>query len=173
MFDANQGAVADEVSNPSLGSAETRLRAAGGPLLDKELLRAQRVATDQLQQEDLDWLAKGFRAYLASEGRLPLERCLRLPTNDASRQRAIRDHWLRVAWKRVPGDLTPWCRSERLGDAINRFRATQWLRWKSLKTTSAAEGSMEAALLEAFKAHDRIPSTAMQLHNIAQQGASD
>jgi hypothetical protein len=142
-------------------------RAAANPALDNELLRAHRVASDNLDQEDVTWLAKGFSAYLANKGRIPLERCLRLPANEAACQRAIRDYWLRLAWRRVPGELSPWCRSEGLASAVKRFRATKWVRWSETRSLDIATGGLDEALLEAFRSHERIPSTAMQLHNIA------
>src|SRR5678810_1151962 len=66
--------------------------------LDRELSRAHRVASDSVEREDLDWLCRGFSAFLASGGKLPLERCLRLPTNERARRSARRDHWIRRAW---------------------------------------------------------------------------
>lgn len=145
------------------------LQAAPSPALDNELLRAHRVASDRLDQEDVTWLAKGFRAYLTNKGRIPLERCLRLPANEAACQRAIRDYWLRLAWRRVAGELSPWCRSESLSVAIRRFRATKWARWNETRSLDVAADSLDEALFEAFRSHERIPSTAMQLHNIAQE----
>jgi hypothetical protein len=144
-------------------------RLAASPALDNELLRAHRVASDNLDQDDVTWLSKGFRAYLANKGRIPLERCLRLPANEAACQRAIRDYWLRLAWRRVPGQLSPWCRSEGLASAIKRFRATKWARWNETNSLEVAADSLDEALLEAFRSHERIPSTAMQLHSIAQE----
>ena len=142
---------------------------ASSPTLDNELLRAHRVATDNLDQDDVTWLANGFRAYLTSKGRIPLERCLRLPANEAACQRAIRDYWLRLAWRRVSSELSPWCRSESLSVAIKRFRATKWVRWNETRSLDVSPDSLDEALFEAFRSHERIPSTAMQLHNIAQE----
>lgn len=136
--------------------------------MDHETQRAHRVACAGLRQDDLRWLARGFSAYLAGKGSVPLERCLRLPTNDAARQRAARDHWLRLAWSRSPSELSPWRRSESLAVAITRFRTTKWPRWKSMTAAPVDADSLDAALFEAFRSHDRIPSTPMQLHNIAQ-----
>ena len=170
MFEIMQAVAAERSVDGALDADD---QASGLSLLNRELLHANRVADHQLGRDETEWLAKGFRAYLAGKGRLSLERCLHLPSNDASRQRAVRDYWLRVAWTRVAGTLTPWCRSESLASAIKRFRTTQWIRWKDLKSAAAAEASLDEALLEAFRSHDRIPSTAMQLHNIAQHDACD
>jgi hypothetical protein len=41
------------------------------------------------------------------------------------------------------------------------------VRWRSLQAVPAEAGEVEAALYHAFRACERIPSTAMQLHNIA------
>ena len=80
----------------------------------RELLRAQRVANDSVEPEDLDWLCRGFSAFLACGGKLPLERCLRLPTNERALRRARRDHWLRRAWMLLDGTTSSWRRSEML-----------------------------------------------------------
>jgi hypothetical protein len=138
-----------------------------GPLLHEEFERAQRVASGQIAAEDLDWLSKGFAAYLANGGSLPLERCLRLPWKDGALRRACRDYWLRRAWKLVGLDLSPWRRSEMLALAVRTFSARHWTRWRNLQSAPAGATGLEMALFHAFRACDRVPATAMQLHNIA------
>ena len=138
-----------------------------GALLHEEFERAQRVATGQIGAQDLDWLSKGFAAFLANGGALPLERCLRLPWKDGALRRACRDYWLRRAWKLVAGELSPWRRSEMLATAVRGFASRQWMRWRSLQAAPAEATELEAALFHAFRACDRVPATAMQLHNIA------
>jgi hypothetical protein len=137
------------------------------PLLQLELERAQRVASGQVEAQDLDWLGKGFSAFLANGGAIPLERCLRLPWKDGALRRACRDYWLRRAWKLIAGDLSPWRRSEALAEAVRGFEAHHWTRWRSLQTVPVDAAQLEAALFHAFRSSDRIPTTAMQLHNIA------
>jgi hypothetical protein len=136
---------------------------------DDGLARAHRVADVCIGEEDLEWLSRGFRAYLASRGTVPLERCLRLPSGDAALARARRDHWLRQAWNAIGEQATPWRRSELLADTVNRFRSFTWPRWSSMNCAPQAASAVEAALFEAFRSHERVPSTAMQLHTIAQQ----
>lgn len=133
------------------------------------LARAQRIAGVQLQAGDVEWLSRGFRAYLASNGTVPLERCLRLPAGDGALRRARRDHWLRQAWDRIAGEVTPWQRSEKLAEAVHRFRSIRWPRWRALAACPESASVVDAALFEAFRAHERVPGTAMQLHNIALQ----
>ena len=135
--------------------------------LDLELSRAHRVATDNVEPEDLDWLCRGFSAFLASGGKLPLERCLRLPTNERALRRARRDHWLRRAWLQLEGVSSSWRRSERLAAEVHRFHVAKWPRWSSLHQAPADASALEEALFEAFRSHERVPGTAMQLHNIA------
>ena len=120
--------------------------------------------------EDLDWLCRGFSAFLASGGKLPLERCLRLPTNERALRRARRDHWLRRAWLQVEGVSSSWRRSERLAVEVHRFHVAKWPRWSSLHQAPAEASALEEALFEAFRSHERVPGTAMQLHNIAGHG---
>jgi hypothetical protein len=137
------------------------------PLLQEELERAQRVASGQISAEDLDWLSKGFSAFLANGGTLQLERCLRLPWKDGALRRACRDYWLRRAWKLAAPELSPWRRSELLAGLVRSFATRQWVRWRNLQSAPANAGELETALFYAFRSCERIPGTAMQLHNIA------
>ena len=107
------------------------------PLLQEELERAQRVASGQISAEDLDWLSKGFSAFLANGGSLQLERCLRLPWKDGDLRRACRDYWLRRAWKLAAPELSPWRRSELLAGLVRSFAARQWVRWRNLQSAPA------------------------------------
>jgi hypothetical protein len=161
MWSENNRLRADEAAAASL---PPRVQADG-------LARAHRIAGVQLEADDVEWLSRGFRAYLASNGTLPLERCLRLPTGDGALGRARRDHWLRQAWDRVGDHVTPWQRSEKLAEAVRRFRSILWPRWRALAASPSTASQVDAALFEAFRSHDRVPATAMQLHNIALQFA--
>jgi hypothetical protein len=140
----------------------------GWGLCDEELVRAQRIADEKPNAEDLDWLCRGFSAFLAGAGSLPLERCLRLPTNARALRRARRDHWLRTAWQQINPALSPWRRSESLAHEVHRFAAGKWPRWSALERAPTAS-ALDEALFEAFRSHERVPTTAMQLHNIASQ----
>src|SRR5689334_16187450 len=99
-----------------------------GALLQEEFERAQRVASGQIGAQDLEWLSKGFTAFLANGGALPLERCLRLPWKDGALRRACRDYWLRRAWKLVGSNLSSWRRSEALASMVRNFSTRQWVR---------------------------------------------
>jgi hypothetical protein len=132
-------------------------------------MRAQRISNDQFDPADLEWLSKGFSAFLSSGGRLPLERCLRLPKSHNALRRARRDHWLRQAWLELSEIGSTWRRSEALVAEIRRFETSKWPRWSALESPPAGTSALHAALFEAFRAHERMPSTAMQLHNIAKK----
>jgi hypothetical protein len=155
------GAVTGELTHGQRSSNEP------WALLDKELLRAHRVASDTLQREDIAWLCKGFSAFLSSGGKIPLERCLCLPTNERALRRARRDHWLRRAWLELDPTLSPWRRSELLATEIHRFQSAKWSRWSQFERSPTGIRPLDEALFEAFRCQERIPSTAMQLHNIA------
>lgn len=142
-------------------------------LMDKEFGRAQRVASASIEPEDIRWLCKGFTAFLASGGKLSLERCLRLPTNERALQRAKRDHFLRAAWRLLDATASPWQRSELLSEEVRRFQATKWARWSQLGQAAAGARAIDHALFEAFRSHARVPTTAMQLHNIAAERRRD
>jgi hypothetical protein len=138
-----------------------------GALLKEEFERAYRVASGQIGAQDLDWLSKGFAAFLANGGALPLERCLRLPWKDGELRRACRDYWLRRAWMLLDGGLSPWRRSEMLATTVRAFASRQWARWRGLQAPPSEATEIEIALFQAFRASDRVPATGMQIHNIA------
>lgn len=50
---------------------------------------------------------------------------------------------------------------------MRSFANRQWVRWRGLQAMPPEAGELEAALYHAFRACDRVPTTAMQLHNIA------
>jgi hypothetical protein len=135
----------------------------------EEFACAHRVASAQIGAQELTWLSKGFAAFLANGGAVPLERCLRLPSKDGGLRRALRDHWLRRAWKAVEGEISPWQRSEVLACAVRDFSSRQWARWRLLAEAPEDASPVELALFHALKACERVPTTAMQLHNIAHQ----
>jgi len=157
------------LNEPAVLPLPEAVRAAAdeGAVLQEEFERAQRVASGQIGAQDLDWLSKGFAAFLANGGALPLERCLRLPWKDGALRRACRDYWLRRAWKLVGGELSPWRRSEVLALTVRSFSSRQWVRWRGMQAVPSEAGDLELALFHAFRASERIPTTAMQLHNIA------
>jgi hypothetical protein len=153
---------------PKIRSARIAQPGADQPtLMDEGFERAQRVASGRADTADIAWLSKGFSAFLAGGGALPLERCLGLPRNDCALRRACRDYWLRRAWQALDDDLSPWQRSEKLAAAVRKFRMGSWLRWRTLENAPTLASEMELALFDAFRSWERVPQTAMQLHNIA------
>jgi len=150
---------------PSSGLTGTSAEHASA--LDEGFERAQRVASGRSTAADIAWLGKGFSAFLAAGGALPMERCLGLPRNDCALRRACRDYWLRRAWKALDDDLSPWRRSEKLATSVRNFRSRQWVRWRALDSAPKTASDVEFALFQAFHSSERVPETAMQLHNIA------
>ena len=138
-----------------------------GALIEEELERAHRVASGCAEPDDLRWLSKGFSAFLTGGGSLPLERCLRLARSESTLRRVRRDYWLRRAWRLLNDRLSPWRRSEALALAVGEFESRKWLRWKTLEVVPDRANEIEVALFNAFRTHERVPRTAMQLHNIA------
>jgi len=136
-------------------------------VLDEAFDRAQRLANGCAGGDDIAWLSKGFSAFLGAGGSLSLERCLGLPRNDSALRRACRDYWLRRAWKALRNETSPWRRSEKLAVAVKDFQSRRWPRWRVLTVPPASASELELALLEAFRSTERVPRTAMQLHNIA------
>jgi hypothetical protein len=136
-------------------------------VLDEAFDRAQRLANGCAGNDDIAWLSKGFSAFLGAGGSLSLERCLGLPRNDSALRRACRDYWLRRAWKALRDERSPWRRSEKLAVAVKDFQSRRWPRWRVLSEPPANASELERALFEAFRFAERVPRTAMQLHNIA------
>jgi hypothetical protein len=136
-------------------------------VLDEAFDRAQRLANGRAEDDDIAWLSKGFSAFLGAGGSLSLERCLGLPRNDSALRRSCRDYWLRRAWKTLRAERSPWRRSEKLAVAVKDFQSRRWPRWRMLDAPPASASELELALLEAFRSTERVPRTAMQLHNIA------
>jgi hypothetical protein len=136
-------------------------------VLDEAFDRAQRLANGCAGDDDIAWLSKGFSAFLGAGGSLSLERCLGLPRNDSALRRACRDYWLRRAWEALRDETSPWRRSEKLAVAVKDFQSRRWPRWRVLSGPPASASELERALLEAFRSAERVPRTAMQLHNIA------
>jgi hypothetical protein len=137
--------------------------------IERGLVRAHRVANKTLEREDIDWLCNGFLAFLSNSGRIPLERCLHLPTNERTLSRARRDDFLCTAWLETDPALSAWQRSAALAAEVRRFGARKWPRWSALTAAPGEASALERALFEAFRSHERIPGTTMQLHNIAAQ----
>ena len=161
---ANTATVADM---PLIPSSITGTSSEHASALDEGFERAQRVASGRSTAADIAWLGKGFSAFLAAGGALPMERCLGLPRNDCALRRACRDYWLRRAWKALDDDLSPWRRSETLATSVRNFRSRQWVRWRALVSAPKTASDVEFALFQAFHSSERVPETAMQLHNIA------
>ena len=103
------------------------------------------------------WLSKGFSAFLAAGGALPLERCLGLPRNDCALRRACRDYWLRRAWQALDDDLSPWRRSEKLAAVVRKFRMGRWVQWRTLEDAPILANEVELAVFEAFRSSERVP----------------
>jgi hypothetical protein len=173
--DSHGGIILDQLVNQaqSLGWAAASCRAASelahheAPVINDELDRAHRVASGCAEPDDLRWLSKGFTAFLAGGGSLPLERCLRLARNESTLRRMRRDYWLRRAWMLLNDRLSPWRRSEALSLAVGDFESRKWPRWRTLEVVPDRANEIEGALFNAFRTHERVPRTAMQLHNIA------
>jgi len=148
-------------------STATKLSKDQPPLVDDGFDRAQRLASGRVEADDVAWLSKGFRAFLGAGGALPLERCLGLPRNDSALRRACRDYWLRRAWQALDDDLSPWRRSEKLAAVVRKFRMGRWMQWRTMEDAPILATDVEIAVFEAFRSSERVPQSAMQLHNIA------
>src|SRR3989442_10924374 len=129
MIDGRMPAARAPIAFPSFAASNSD----DIPLMDEGLERAHRVANGYLEPDDLHWLSKGFSAFLAGGGTLPLERCLRLMRNDSALRRACRDYWLRRAWTVLHEGLSPWRRSETLATAGRDFQSRKGLCLRSLR----------------------------------------
>ena len=167
LVEGTSKAATGEAEPETHSSPDTKLSKDQPPLVDEGFDRAQRLASGRVEAADVAWLSKGFSAFLAAGGALPLERCLGLPRNDCALRRACRDYWLRRAWQALDDDLSPWRRSEKLAAVVRKFRMGRWVQWRTLEDAPILASEVELAVFEAFRSSERVPQSAMQLHNIA------
>jgi hypothetical protein len=89
---------------------------------DAAVVLAEQVASGELTVEAAEWLAHGFRAWLAAGADVELARCLRLPATGHKLALARRDYWLSEAAVRLGEGPTLWKRSRRLYVAALRLQ---------------------------------------------------
>lgn len=89
--------------------------------MSKPAVLFEQVLGGSVSIEALTWLRDAFEQYDRNDGKLPLERCLRLQSR-AQRQRERRDYWLRQAYALLDGDAATRRRQlkQNLDDFITR-----------------------------------------------------
>jgi hypothetical protein len=103
-------------------------------------------------------LQHGMRAWLLSDGRIPLERLVGLPSTPARARRALRDHYLCCAGELFDG--TPWRRAVALCSAANLFERRRWPCWQGLTELPNHAEPVDAFLWRAAQMADGpLPGT--------------
>jgi hypothetical protein len=126
---------------------------------------AANVAAGCIGRTEAALLQKGFEAWLHSNGAVPLERCLHLPTSPKAMARVRRDKWLNAAWQLIdaPG---AWLRSVALARELATFEARIWPAWRHNDAPPEGASDLRRALFAVLTTGAKIPTTAQQLHNI-------
>jgi len=84
-----------------------------------------------------------------------------------------RNRALFEAWLAIPEpDLSPWGRSVRLEQEVQRFAQMMWPVWRDMSCPPEGASAMRAALWEAFRTGLKIPGTARQLDAIVKKEQS-
>jgi len=122
-------------------------------------------------------LIRGLEAYFRAGERIPLERCVGLPSSPRAYHIARRDYWLCEAHDQLSAP-TPWKRSVALAEELARFRCVLWPAWRDLETPPPGSSMLRTCLFNAMKAaacassldgSTPMPDTARQLHNIVKR----
>ena len=118
-------------------------------------------------EQDLATLRKGVRVYIGERGKLPLERCLRLPKSHDGWRRSQRDYWLLQAARHVDVDGR-WNGAQKLEQEWNRFlTGERWNAWRDDEDPPAWATSLSAALFYATRYNRSTSLNAKQISRIA------
>lgn len=126
---------------------------------------ASNVAAGRIGPTEVARLQKGFSAWLAGSGAMPLERYLHLPQTTKALTRANRDAWLRQAWL-LTDPVEPWLKSCALAVELNDFMARIWPAWSQQDAPPERASGLRSALFWAAKTGARLPGSGMRLHTI-------
>lgn len=145
---------------------------------------ARAAAGDPYAREEaapLIWRA--LDGYFRLFGVMPLERFLQLPTGGARRKliEHRRNYWLTMAHSLCDGD-TPWKKSVRLADELDRFMTVLWPTWQAEEAAPEGSSYLRCALFNAMQAASQIPTdkglpamptTARMLHEIVKRKSDE
>ena len=111
----------------------------------------ERIVGDRVNESTLRWLVAGFRKYDELEGKLSLERCLRLPTS-AQRRLAERNFWLRTVGHLV-NESRPVARAQDVACRLSVFVVRgQWREWRAMSAPPSQASDLQHALFYAARA---------------------
>lgn len=109
----------------------------------------EQVRSGRISSEALDWLAEGFATFDRADGQLPMERCLRLPTQ-AQRQRQQRDYWVCEAARLIGGDSAK-STAARVGSDLDAFMRGTWREWRALADPPYGTSELRCVLFRLAK----------------------
>ena len=111
----------------------------------------ERVIAGRVDDLTLRWLVEAFRKFDEAEGRLPLERCLRLPTA-AQRRLNERNFWLRTLGELVH-EPRPVARAHAVARRLCAFMTRgPWRQWQATAAPPPNATDLEQALYFAARA---------------------
>lgn len=111
--------------------------------------RVVRLAIGAATKEDQAFVHRAAKAWLSSNGSIPFERCLRLPTTPDAFRRMQRDVWLCNAARQIDAP-TDWEVSTQLLTEWDRFLSRgPWREWRDETEPPACATSLQRALFYA------------------------
>lgn len=133
------------------------------------VVRVVRIATGSETEQDLDCLHRAARVWLESNGGVPFERCLRLPTTPDAFRRMQRDVWLCEAAKLINAQ-SDWEVSTRLFEKWNTFLSRGiWREIRDDPEPPSAIPRLELALFFASRLNRGRSLGERQLYRITRQ----
>jgi hypothetical protein len=136
-----------------------------GPCQTDPLAALAAVVADDWDESCMRWARAGMATWLRAGGRIPLERCLRLPKTPAKLRQAIRDSHLRQAASLIDAS-TPYARARALEREIAAFMRCAWPAWRECSSPPPGTSRLREALFHALKAGDEAALSARQLATI-------
>lgn len=109
------------------------------------------VAAGQFNESVHDTLQRGFATFIDAGGKIPLERCLRLPTSTARFRLTQRDRWL-VEVARSTEGTTCWARSVAVSQDLDVFLSRgAWKVWRDMQDPPPGTNGLRVALFYTAK----------------------
>lgn len=133
---------------------------------------AANLAAGGADPTTLHWVQKGFAAWAASGGDIPLERCLRLPATPTRRRLMRRNLWILVASNLVEGP-EGWANATQLAAELERFLSRgPWLAWRDLSNPPLDASDLRTALFHVAKTNNGESLSPKQIHRLLRHASS-
>lgn len=127
------------------------------------------LTTDRMSRDAMDALWLAAQMWLATGGKIPMHRFLRLPSTGPKLKQATRNFWLNRAARMVAGD-GPFQRACALQHELETF-ATRgaWRAWRDLAEPPVEASELRAALFWVLKHNDGSTLSARQIYRLVRE----